>query len=98
MIVVLAKIIPKDVDAKNKIVDFSVELIEKSKAEEGNVDYNLYENAHEDSLMFVEKWQSIEILQKHMQTQHFIKFGQNIQNLVAGELEIDVFDSEKLEF
>ena len=48
--------------------------------------------------MFVEKWQSIEILQKHMQTEHFIKFGQNIQNLVAGELEIDVFDSEKLEF
>lgn len=98
MIIVLAKTIPKDADAKNKIVDFSAELIEKSKAEEGNVDYNLYENPHEDSLMFVEKWESIEILQKHMQTEHFIKFGQNIQNLVAGELEIDVFESKKLEF
>ena len=31
MIVVLAKTIPKDVDAKNKIVDFSVELIESPK-------------------------------------------------------------------
>lgn len=98
MIIVLAKVVPKDDEAKNQIIAFSKDLIENSKAEDGNVDYNLYENTSEDSLMFVEQWDSIEILQKHMQTDHFIKFGQNIDGLVASELGINVFNSEKLEF
>ena len=98
MIIVLAKVVPKDDVAKNQIIEFSSDLIENSKEEDGNVDYNLYENTSEDSLMFVEQWDSIEILQKHMQTDHFIKFGQNIADLVACELEINVFNSEKLEF
>ena len=98
MIIVLAKVVPKDDEAKNQIIAFSKDLIENSKAEDGNVDYNLYENTSEDSLMFVEQWDSIEILQKHMQTDHFIKFGQNIDGLVVGDLEINVFNSEKLEF
>jgi quinol monooxygenase YgiN len=98
MIIVLAKAIPKDDDAKIKIIEFSKELISNSKAEEGNVDYNLYENTNENSLMFVEQWESVEILQKHMQTDHFISFGQNISDLLSCELEINLFNSEKLEF
>ena len=98
MIIVLAKAIPKDEDSKDLIIGFSKDLIVNSKAEEGNVDYNLFEDTSNNSLMFVEKWESIEILQKHMQTEHFLKFGKNISNLVSDDLEIDVFDSKKLEF
>ena len=98
MIIVLAKVVPKDDEAKDQIIGFSKDLIENSKEEEGNVDYNLYANTSEDSLMFVEQWESIEILQKHMQMDYFIKFGQNIAGLVANELEINVFNSEELEF
>lgn len=98
MIIVLAKTMPKDEDAKNKIIEFSKDLIKNSKAEEGNIDYNLYSDTSDDSLMFVEKWESIEILQKHMQTDHFLKFGQNIGNLVSGDMGIEVYTSEKLEF
>ena len=98
MIVVLAKAIPEDENAKNKIIDFSKDLIDNSKSEEGNIDYNLYEDTSDNSLMFVEKWESVEILQKHMQTDHFLKFGKNIGDLLSGDLGIDVFDSEKLEF
>lgn len=98
MIIVLAKTMPKDEDSKNKIIEFSKDLIKNSKAEEGNIDYNLYSDTSDDSLMFVEKWESIEILQKHMQTDHFLKFGQNIGNLVSGDMGIEVYTSEKLEF
>lgn len=98
MIIVLAKAIPKNDEAKIEIVKFASDLITKSKAEEGNVDYNLYDNTGEDSLMFVEQWESLEILQKHMQTDHFISFGGNIADLLSCELEINVFNSEKLEF
>ncbi|MBR0271851.1 MAG: antibiotic biosynthesis monooxygenase [Methanobrevibacter sp.] len=98
MIIVLAKAIPNDEDAKMIFIDISSDLIEKSKAEEGNIDYNLYDDVNDGSLMFVEKWESVEDLKEHMQTEHFIKFGQYIQNLVACELEIEVFSSDKLEF
>ena len=98
MIIVLAKAIAKDENAKNEIIEFSKALIENSKSEEGNIDYNLYEDTSDNSLMFVEKWESIEILQKHMQTDHFLNFGQNIGDLLSGDLGIEVFNSEKLEF
>jgi len=98
VIIVLAKAIAKDENAKNEIIEFSKALIENSKSEEGNIDYNLYEDTSDNSLMFVEKWESIEILQKHMQTDHFLKFGQNIGDLLSGDLGIEVFNSEKLEF
>ena len=98
MIIVLAKAMPKDENAKNQIIDFSKDLIENSKSEEGNIDYNLYTDTSDNSLMFVEKWESIEILQKHMQTDHFLKFGQNIGDLLSSDLGIEVFNSEKLEF
>ena len=98
MIMVLAKVIAKDENAKNEIIDFSKDLIENSKSEEGNIDYNLYEDTSDNSLMFVEKWESLEILQNHMQTDHFLKFGENIGDLLSCDLGIEVFNSEKLEF
>ena len=94
MIIVLAKAIPKDDSAKEKVIEFAQDLITNSKAEEGNVDYNLFENTGDGSLMFVEQWESKEILGKHLQTEHFIKFGGNIDGLLAGDLEINVFDAE----
>ena len=44
MIMVLAKAIPNDESAKEKVIEFAQDLIAKSKAEDGNVDYNLSEN------------------------------------------------------
>ena len=38
-----------------------------------------------------------EILGKHLATPHFIKFGENIDGLLAGDLEINVFDAETTE-
>ncbi|WP_407431848.1 putative quinol monooxygenase [Methanobrevibacter sp.] len=98
MIIVLAKTVPKDEAAKASIIESSKELIKNSQSEEGNIDYNLYEDTSDNSLMFVEKWESMEILQKHMQTKHFLEFGQKIGDLVTGEMSIDLFNSEKLEF
>ena len=94
MIMVLAKAIPNDEEAKAKVIEFAQDLIEKSKAEEGNVDYNLFENTGDGTLMFVEQWETKEILGKHLQTEHFINFGANIDGLLAGDLEINVFDAE----
>ena len=97
MILVLAKAIPKDEDACAKIVEFAQDLIENTKKEEGNIDYNLYSNTADGTLLFVEQWESVEILGSHLQTDHFIRFGDNIKDLVAQDLIIDVFDANAVD-
>ena len=97
MIIVLAKAVPKDEDACEKIVEFAQDLIENTKKEEGNIDYNLYSNTADGTLLFVEQWESKEILGSHLQTEHFLRFGANIQDLVAEEIAIDVFDADAVE-
>ena len=97
MILVLAKAIPKDEDACEKIVEFAQDLIENTKKEEGNIDYNLYSNTGDGTLLFVEQWDSVEILGSHLQTDHFIRFGDNIKDLVAADLIIDVFDANAVD-
>ena len=97
MILVLAKAIPKDEEACEKIVEFAQDLIENTKKEEGNIDYNLYSNTADGTLLFVEQWESVEILGSHLQTDHFIRFGDNIKDLVAAELSIDVFDADAVD-
>ena len=97
MILVLAKAIPKDEDACEKIVEFAQDLIENTRKEEGNIDYNVYCNTADGTLLFVEQWESKEILGTHLQTDHFTRFGANIQDLVAAELAIDVFDADAID-
>ena len=97
MIIVLAKAILKDKFAKIKVIDFAQDLIKNSKLEDGNIDYNLFENAGDNSLMFIEQWQSKEILQKHLETTHFINFGENIESLLSSDLEIKVFEASEID-
>lgn len=56
MIIVQAKAIPKDEASKNRIIKAAENLIEKSKSENGNINYNLYSSVQEDTLLFVEQW------------------------------------------
>ena len=97
MIFVLAKAIPKDAEATEKISEFAQDLIENSRKENGNIDYNLYYDIGDGSLLFVEQWESKEILNAHLQTEHFLKFGGNIADLVAQDLIINVYEAEPTE-
>ena len=48
----------------------------------------MYANTGDGTLLFVEQWESKEILGAHLQTDHFLKFGENIVGLVDGDLII----------
>ena len=82
-------------DAPDELI--VLQLKENSRKEEGNVDYNLYVNTGDQTLMFVEQWESKEILAAHLQTEHFLKFGENIADLVAQDLIINVYEAEATE-
>lgn len=97
MIIVQAKAIPKDKTSKNKIIEAAANLIEKSKLENGNINYNLYSNVQENTLLFVEQWENLDILKAHLQTGHFNQFGADIDGLLKEDLDINVFSAENVE-
>ena len=97
MIIVQAKAIPKEEKTKNRIIKAAENLIEKSKSENGNINYNLYSSVQEDTLLFVEQWENLDILKAHLQTEHFNQFGADIDGLLKEDLEINVFTAENIE-
>jgi quinol monooxygenase YgiN len=96
MIIVNATLPAKE-DKKDEVIEQAKPLIEASRTHEGNISYNLYRDVLDDSLIFIEKWESQEALQAHMQTPEFIEFGKNIQDLVAGPLGIKIIVGEEIE-
>lgn len=93
-IVVLAKITPKK-GCRDTIVEISQELIETTLSEEGNIEYQLLQSTDDDTLTFVEKWESPEALQKHMASPHFQNFGGESADFVEN-MEIQVLNADEV--
>ncbi len=93
-IIVLAKITPKP-GCIDSIVEISKDLIEATLSEEGNIDYQLLQSTDDDTLSFVEKWESPEALQKHMASQHFQTFGAESAEFVEN-MDIQVLSASEI--
>ena len=108
-IVVLAKVYPKN-GCKDSIIEISEELIEKTREEDGNIEYQLLMSLNDNTLTFVEKWETLDDLKKHMASPHFQSFGEETKDFVEKtddkisdansmtikELEYYDFESESL--
>ena len=93
-IVVLAKVYPKE-GCKDTVIELSDDLIENTLAEEGNIDYQLLKSLNDNTLTFVEKWQSLDALKKHMDSHHFQLFGSETQDFIE-KMDIQVIGAEEL--
>lgn len=95
MIIVNAKLPAKE-DKISEIINKADTLIKASRTHDGNISYNLYQDVLDDSLIFIEKWESKEALDAHMQTSEFIEFGENIKELLTSELDIKIINGEEI--
>ncbi len=95
-IVVLAKIQPKE-GCQDSILELSEELIYETLQEEGNIDYQLLKSNNDDSLTFVEKWESPEALKKHMASPHFLNFHAESEEFVESN-DIQVIKATEIKF
>ena len=93
-IVVLAKIYPKE-GCKDTVIELSDDLIEKTLSEEGNIDYQLLKSLNDNTLTFVEKWQSLDALKEHMNSPHFKLFGSETKDFVE-KMDVQVIGAEEL--
>lgn len=93
-IIVLARIQPKK-GCRDSVIDLSEELIENTLSEDGNIDYTLLKSINDDTLTFVEKWESLDALKKHMGSPHFQAFGAESEDFVEN-MEIQVIGADEI--
>lgn len=71
MIKIIAKNIIKE-GQKENFIKTAEELIKKSRAEEGNISYGLYEDIQNlNVLTFIEEWKDMDAVNLHNSTEHF---------------------------
>ena len=95
-ILVLAKIQPKE-GCQDTIIELANELVYETLQEEGNIEYQLLKSDEDDTLTFVEKWESLEALKKHMASPHFLNFGEESDEFVEN-MDIQVIDATEIKF
>lgn len=71
----MIKIVAKNILKEGKKAEFiktAQELIEKSRAEEGNISYSLFEDVNNENIVaFIEEWKDLKAIEFHNNTEHF---------------------------
>lgn len=95
MIIVNAKL-PTKKEKTTEAIKQAEELIIASRTHKGNISYNLYQDVLDDSLIFIEKWESKEALDEHMKTPEFIEFGEKIKEFLEAPLDIKIIVGDEI--
>lgn len=72
-------------------------LLEKSLNEQGVVSYDFGPMTGDDSaneFAFIERWESIEALEAHMETDHYKKADEDCQAFLAEPMQISIYEIE----
>lgn len=96
MIILNAKITVKP-GKRDEVISKMQKLIKATRAEPGCIYYELYASTEDENvLMMFEKWENRMALDSHIETEHFIAFGEEIEKYLAKEMENDAYSVEKL--
>ncbi|MGL6298514.1 MAG: putative quinol monooxygenase [Methanobacteriaceae archaeon] len=96
MIIVLAKIVSKENNVNN-IINEANTLINATRNESGCIEYNLHKSLeNENELVFVEKWEDEDSLKSHLETEHFKVFGNSINDFLAKDIDISIFNASEI--
>jgi quinol monooxygenase YgiN len=95
MIIVNAKLPVKE-EKVSEAIKHAEPLIKASRTHEGNISYNLYKDVLDNTLIFIEKWETKEALDAHMQTPEFLKFGEEIKEFLTAELDVKIIVGDEI--
>jgi quinol monooxygenase YgiN len=94
--IIVSAIITAKKGNRNEIIAKSQNVIESTRKEEGCISYQLYASTEDvDVLLMFERWANMESLESHMKTEHFKEFGQAIEDILAKEIEIGIYNAEE---
>lgn len=96
MILVIANAYLQD-GTQEKFLEVAQNCISETLKEKGNISYTLTQNAYDKCVFtFIEQWETVEALEAHSQSAHFMSFYGEAQALVTKELEVNVYSAEKI--
>lgn len=91
MIKIVAKSVIKD-DEREKYIQLSRELIEKSRQEEGCISYGLYQDINNSSIFtFIEEWQDQKAIELHNNSEHFKRIVPILAELKIEKGEVNLY-------
>jgi quinol monooxygenase YgiN len=80
-------------DQIEKFLSEVQDVIAKSKAEEGNANYNLFTDPNDKTkFVFVEEWKGQAAVDTHFATEHFKKFNTLMGEVAASPAKIKIFE------
>jgi quinol monooxygenase YgiN len=73
-------------------------LVEASRAEEGNISYNLMKDTeNEQSYTMVEIWNDANAVEAHNTSGHFTSFAGRAPEYMAAPIDVQIFEGNKVE-
>lgn len=91
MIKVVAKNYIKE-EKMSEVLGIIKELIEETRKEEGCIKYELFQDLQNKGVItFIEEWENMETLQKHMNSEHFKRIVPKVQAFTEKEMEISLY-------
>lgn len=83
----------KDEKDASQVRLLAAELIEKSRKDDGNVAYDLFQSQTDDkNFMFCETWRDAEALKAHAAAPHFTLLVPKIEGYADGPMKLEKFD------
>jgi quinol monooxygenase YgiN len=84
-------------DVEQKFLKEIKPLIEASRAEQGNVSYDLLKDTEKaGAFTMVELWTDMEAVQTHNQAEHFTAFMAKAPQFMAAPTEVKLFNAEPI--
>ncbi len=91
MIKIVANVTVKE-DKIQEFHELARELVEKSRAEEGNVSYSLNRNINDKCRhAFIEIWKDDDAIQKHNASEHFTRLLPALGELASEPMTVDLY-------
>ena len=97
MIYVVATLTVKP-EARAELLAAAIACIKETRKEPGNIAYDLHESVTDPTKMvFVEQWESAEVLVPHRSAEHMKAFGRVAVKCMAAPPRIEVITPERVE-
>lgn len=78
---------------KQDFINTARELILKSRAEEGNISYSLFQDIHDENVVtFIEEWKDQNAIDIHNSTEHFTRIVPLLGEFCARDGEVNLYE------
>ena len=79
-------------ECKEEALKLIQEMVECTRKEEGNISYQYYQDKNApDYFAMIECWESEELAQKHMKSEHFCRIFPQLEKLFAEPSRVEVY-------